>query len=122
MWSSTSRQPRQSCVASCQPCRCSRRGRIGEGARAQRSKDRLSMKKLLACSALLATSLAGVAATGGLALADENGKLYPAFGCLETGTGGGTTINRNEVRITKSSGGVDETAFVLCPIIRDERS
>ena len=79
------------------------------------------MNKLLACSAVLATSLAGVAATGGLALADENGKLYPAFGCVETGTGGGSTINRNEVRITKSSGGVDETAFVLCPIIRDER-
>jgi len=80
------------------------------------------MKKLFAVTALLATSVAGVAATGGLANADENAKLYPAFGCLETGTGGGTTINRNEVRITKSSGGVNETAFVLCPIVRDERS
>ena len=80
------------------------------------------MNKFLACSALLATALAGVAATGGLALAEENGKLYPAFGCIETGTGGGSTINRSEFRITKSSGGVDDTATILCPIIRDERT
>jgi hypothetical protein len=80
------------------------------------------MNKLFAISALLVTSLAGVAATHGLAIAEENGKLYPAFGCVEAGTGGGGTINRNEVRVTKSSGGVDETATILCPIIRDERA
>jgi hypothetical protein len=85
-------------------------------------KEAHLMTKLFTITAVLATALAGVAATAGLALAEENGKLYPAFGCVETGTGGGSTINRNEVRITKSSGAASETATVLCPIIRDERA
>jgi hypothetical protein len=77
------------------------------------------MNKLIATASIALASLAAVAMTDRAASAVSDSKLYPAFLCSETGTGGGGTVNKNEVRITKSSGGVDEVATVLCPLVHE---